>query len=95
MGDFDSYMLKHGKKVTFFYCHERFLPLSHPFRGDRKSFTKGKTVKKGPPKQKLGVDITKMLDDLMESENGKLSLGTPLCKGIDTTPQHRFDAPGV
>jgi hypothetical protein len=71
MGDFDSYMLKHGKKVTFFYCHERFLPLSHPFRGDRKSFTKGKTVKKGPPKQKLGVDITKMLDDLMESENGK------------------------
>jgi hypothetical protein len=71
MGDFDSYMLKHGKKVTFFYCHERFLPLSYPFRGDRKSFTKGKTVKKGPPKQKLGVDITKMLDDLMESENGK------------------------
>jgi hypothetical protein len=45
--------------------------LSHPFRGDRKSFTKGKTVRKGPPKQKLGADITQMLDDLKESGNGK------------------------
>jgi hypothetical protein len=45
--------------------------LSHPFKGDRKSFTKGKTVRKGPPKRKLRADITKMLDDLKESENGK------------------------
>jgi hypothetical protein len=41
-----------------------------------------------------------MLDDLKESENGVFIgygenniLGTPLCKSIDTTPQHRFDAP--
>jgi hypothetical protein len=25
----------------------------------------------------------------------KLSLGTPLCKNIDTTPQYRFNAPRV
>jgi hypothetical protein len=71
MDDSDEYMLKHGKKVTFFYCHRRFLPLSHPFRGDRKSFIKGKTVRKEPPKRKHGAYITKMLDDLKESENGK------------------------
>jgi hypothetical protein len=47
MDDSDAYWFKHGKKVTFFDCHQRFLPLSHPFRGDRKSFTKGKAVKKG------------------------------------------------
>jgi hypothetical protein len=70
MDESDAYMLKHGKKVTF-YCHQRFLFLSHPFKGDRKSFTKAKTVRKGPPKWKLGADITKMLDDLKESENGK------------------------
>jgi hypothetical protein len=71
MDDSDAYKLEHGKKVTFFDWHRRFLPLSHYFRGDRKSFTKGKTVKKGPPKRKLRADITKMLDDLKESGNVK------------------------
>jgi hypothetical protein len=37
---------------------------------DTLSFLKGKTVRKGPPKRKFGVDIIKMLDDLKESENG-------------------------
>jgi hypothetical protein len=69
--DFDAYRLEHGKKVTLFDCYQRFLPLSHPFRGDRKSFTKGKIVRKGPPKRKLGADIAQMLDDPKESENGK------------------------
>jgi hypothetical protein len=50
MDDSNAYRLEHGKKVTFFDCHRRFLPLSYPFRGDRKSFTKGKTVRKGPQK---------------------------------------------
>jgi hypothetical protein len=45
--------------------------LSHPFKGDRKSFMKDKIVRKGPSKRKLGADITQMLDDLKESENGK------------------------
>jgi hypothetical protein len=71
MDDSDAYRLEHGKKVTFLDCHRRFLPLSHPFRGDRKLFTKDKTVRKGPPKQKLGADITQMLDDLKESGNDK------------------------
>jgi hypothetical protein len=30
---------------------------------------KGKTVRKGPPKRKLGADIIQMLDNLKESEN--------------------------
>jgi hypothetical protein len=71
MDDYDAYRLEHGKKVTFFDCHQRFFPLSHPFRGDRKSFMKGKTVRKGPPKRKLKLYITQMLDDLKESGNGK------------------------
>jgi hypothetical protein len=28
-----------------------------------------KTVRNGPPKRKLGVDVTKMLHDLKEQEN--------------------------
>jgi hypothetical protein len=40
------------------------------FRSDRQSFLKGKIVRKGPPKQKLGADIMEMLKNLKESENG-------------------------
>jgi hypothetical protein len=48
----------------------KILPLSHEFRGDKQSFLKDKTVRKGPPKQNLRADIMKMLDNLKESENG-------------------------
>jgi hypothetical protein len=70
MNDYDAFRLEHGKKVTFFDCHQIFLPFNHPFKSDRRSFLKGKTIRKGSPKRKLGVDIMKMLDDLKESENG-------------------------
>jgi hypothetical protein len=52
---------------SLFYCRQRFIPLSHEFRGDKQSFQRGKTVRKGSPKRKLGADIVKMLDDLKES----------------------------
>jgi hypothetical protein len=71
MEDSDAFRLEHDRKSQLFYCHRRFLPSNHPFRSDRRSFLKGKTVRKGPPKQKLGADITKMLDDLKESENSE------------------------
>jgi hypothetical protein len=44
--------------------------LSYEFRGDKESFLKGKSVRKGPPKRKLGADIVKMLSELKESQNG-------------------------
>jgi hypothetical protein len=38
--------------------------------GMTRLFLKGKTIRKGSPKQKFGADIIKMLNDLKESENG-------------------------
>jgi hypothetical protein len=35
-----------------------------------RSFLKGKNIRKGSPKQKLGADIMERLDDLKESKNG-------------------------
>jgi hypothetical protein len=67
--DSDAFRLEHDNKVTFFDCHQRFLPLNHPFSSDRWSFLKGKTVRKWPPKQKLRTNIMEMLDDLEESKN--------------------------
>jgi hypothetical protein len=70
MDDFDAFRLQHGGKVSFFECHQRFLPLSYKFRGDKESFQKGKSVRKGTPKRKLRADIVKMLSELKESQNG-------------------------
>jgi len=33
-----SFQLEHGRKACWFDCHRQFLPLDHPFRGDRKFF---------------------------------------------------------
>jgi hypothetical protein len=70
MEDIHAFRLQHDKKVSFFDCHQRFLPSNHPFRNDTWSFLKGKTIRKGLPKQKFRADIIKMLDNLKESENG-------------------------
>jgi hypothetical protein len=69
MDDYDAFRLQHGKKVSFFDCHRKFLPSNHPFKCDIRSFLKGKTVRKWPPKRKLKADIMQMLDDLKKSES--------------------------
>jgi hypothetical protein len=81
--------------------------LNHSFRNDTRSFLKDKTIRKGPSKQKFGVDIIKMLDDLKESENGMFEgygeihnwthksclWKLPYAKALILPPQHRFGAP--
>jgi hypothetical protein len=66
MNDSEALRIQHGRKVNFFDCHQRFLPMSHVFSGDKESLQKGKSIRKGPPKQKL-TDILKMLNELKKS----------------------------
>jgi hypothetical protein len=108
MNDTDAFRLQHDKKVSFFDCHQRFLPSNYAFRNDTLPFLKDKTIRKGPPKQKFEADIIKMLNDLKESENGVFEgygenhnwthksciWEHPYVKAL-TIPQHRFDAPRV
>jgi hypothetical protein len=70
MDESNAFRLQHSRKVSFFDCHQRFLPLSHEFRGDKESFQKCKSVRKGQPKRKHRADIVKMLSELKESQNG-------------------------
>jgi hypothetical protein len=70
MDDSNTFRLEHNRKVTLFDYHGSFLPMSHTFRGYKWSFLKGKTIRNGPPKQKLGADIIKMPNNIKESENG-------------------------
>jgi hypothetical protein len=70
MDDTDAFRLEHDMKVSFFDCHQIFLPSNHEFRNDTRLFLNGKIIRKGPPKRKFGADIIQMLDDLKEPENG-------------------------
>ena len=70
MADSDSFRLKHGKKVCFFDCHRRFLPLNHHFRNDTQSFRKGKRVREGPPKRLNGEEIIQWHQQLKDSNEG-------------------------
>jgi hypothetical protein len=72
MDDINAFRLQHSRKVTFFDYHQRFLPLSYEFRGDKQSILKDKTIRKGSQKQKLETDIMNMLDDLKELKNDGL-----------------------
>jgi hypothetical protein len=56
--------------------------LSHQDRGDKKAFMKGKTIKKGSPKQKLGADIIQMLDNLKETETVILKVAVKITTGL-------------
>ena len=38
-----AFRLKHEGKITFFYCHRRFLPMDHPYRYQSDKFLKGVT----------------------------------------------------
>jgi hypothetical protein len=38
MDESDAFMPQHGRKVSFFDCHRRFLPLCHEFRCDKELF---------------------------------------------------------
>jgi hypothetical protein len=49
MDDSIASRLEHDRKVTFFDCHQSFLPLNHPFRCDKWSFLKGNSVRNGQP----------------------------------------------
>jgi hypothetical protein len=70
MDDSDAFRLQHGRKASFFDCHQRFLLLSHEFRCDKGSFQKGKSIRKWPPKRNLRENIVKMFGELKDSQNG-------------------------
>ncbi|GJZ67548.1 hypothetical protein Tco_0630788, partial [Tanacetum coccineum] len=51
-----AFHLKHGRKTSFFYCHRQFLPMNHPFRRNKDSFTKGRVENDTPPPRLSGLE---------------------------------------
>ncbi|WVZ53745.1 hypothetical protein U9M48_004646 [Paspalum notatum var. saurae] len=51
MNDSDAFKLKHGRKVSFFDCHRRWLPFKHDLRSSITAFRKGVKITKGATKE--------------------------------------------
>ncbi|KAM0070264.1 putative Transposase-associated domain-containing protein [Helianthus debilis subsp. tardiflorus] len=65
MGDTKAFRLQAGGKASWFDCHRRFLPRSHPFRSDRNGFRANKSMSSlGPPPELTGWQIYEQVCDL-------------------------------
>ncbi|CAM8896093.1 unnamed protein product [Rhodiola kirilowii] len=48
MDDTKTFVLKNGRKVSYFGCHRRFLSENHPYRGNSRNFYRDRTEFDGP-----------------------------------------------
>ncbi|XP_076916834.1 uncharacterized protein LOC143576683 [Bidens hawaiensis] len=66
MGDTEAFQLHAGRKTSWFDCHRRFLPRSHPFRRDKNGFRTNKSIPTsfGPPVELDGWKIYEKVCDL-------------------------------
>ncbi|XP_025792017.1 uncharacterized protein LOC112873220 [Panicum hallii] len=62
--------LRKGGKYSSFDKHRQFLPLDHPFRLDRKNFTKGVTVTELAPPIMTSAEVRRYVDGLVVKPQG-------------------------
>ena len=63
MENFDAFSLSKGGKTSWFDNHRKFLLMEHPFQRNKKAFRKGKTVLKGAPPIRSGVEILELIEN--------------------------------
>lgn len=63
MNESDAFTLPRSGKTSWFDNHHKFLPFEHPFRRNKKAFTKNQEVTKHPPRIKSGEEIIKEIDN--------------------------------
>jgi len=69
-GSSDVHMVAEGWEIFFVRKHRQFLPLDHPFRRDKKNFTKGVEVLDLPPHIMTGAGVRAQLDSLVANADG-------------------------
>jgi hypothetical protein len=52
-----AFILANGGKVSFFYCHCRFLPLNHRYRKNKKDFFIGRVEKDVASSRLFGEEL--------------------------------------
>lgn len=64
MTETSTFTLTRSGKQSWFDTHRKFLPQDHPFRNNKRAFTKNKVVTSSPPEQRTGHDILNELEML-------------------------------
>lgn len=88
MGDTKAFRLHAGGKASWFDCHRRFLPESHPFRTDRNGFRKSASSLLGPPPQLTGWQILDQVFDIPVVYEGETH--NPKCKDPEFGKTHNW-----
>ncbi|KAL0437853.1 UNVERIFIED_CONTAM: hypothetical protein Sradi_0493200 [Sesamum radiatum] len=52
-----AFHLQHGRKACNFNCHRQFLKAGHPYRRNKKAFTKGRVEKNEAPPRANGEEV--------------------------------------
>jgi hypothetical protein len=84
MEDIKSFRLEAGGKPCWFDCHRRFLPKRHPFRREKKKFTKDREEKDGPPTYRSSLDVYKRVKSFPQITFGT-KVGNQEIKGFKET----------
>ncbi|KAL0423401.1 UNVERIFIED_CONTAM: hypothetical protein Sradi_0874900 [Sesamum radiatum] len=65
MDDTRAFHLQHGRKACYFDCHRHFLPGHHPYRRNKKAFTKNRVKNKVARPRLIGDHILDLLQILV------------------------------
>ncbi|KAL0434385.1 UNVERIFIED_CONTAM: hypothetical protein Slati_2772800 [Sesamum latifolium] len=62
MEDTQAFRLQHGRKACYFDCHRQFLPHDHPYRRNKRSFTKNRQERKIARPRLTGDEIRRRVE---------------------------------
>ncbi|KAL0278016.1 UNVERIFIED_CONTAM: hypothetical protein Sradi_7304200 [Sesamum radiatum] len=62
MEDTQAFRLQHGRKACYFNCHRQFLPHDHPYRRNKRSFTKNRQERKIARPRLTGDEIHRRVE---------------------------------
>ncbi|KAL0427073.1 UNVERIFIED_CONTAM: hypothetical protein Slati_2882100 [Sesamum latifolium] len=74
MDDTRALHLQHGRKVCYFDCHRQFLPEHHPYRRNKKAFTKNRVENKVACSRLNGDQLLDWVADISPAVEMSLSL---------------------
>ncbi|KAL0322602.1 UNVERIFIED_CONTAM: hypothetical protein Sangu_1879500 [Sesamum angustifolium] len=68
MEDICAFYLQNDRKACYFNCHRQFFPLDHPYRRNKKAFTKNQAERKVARPKFMGEQIRDWVEEFMSEE---------------------------
>ncbi|KAL0440493.1 UNVERIFIED_CONTAM: hypothetical protein Slati_2532300 [Sesamum latifolium] len=74
MKDTPAFYLQNDRKACYFNCHRQFLPSDHPYRRNKKAFTKNRVERKVARPRLTGEHIHDSVEEFSSAVEVPLSL---------------------